>query len=34
MRSTLGIFRSLRREHGFEDLRVEGRLPEDLAGVL
>src|SRR6185436_16383455 len=29
-----GIFRDLGREHGFEPLHVEGRLPADLRGVL
>jgi all-trans-8'-apo-beta-carotenal 15,15'-oxygenase len=29
-----GIFRDLPREHGFEPLRVEGRLPDDLNGAL
>lgn len=29
-----GIFRDLPREHGFEPLRVEGRLPDDLRGDL
>src|SRR5262249_51818470 len=27
-------FQELSREHGFEPLRVEGHLPEDLRGVL
>ncbi len=31
---SFGAFHDLRREHGFEPLRVEGRLPEDLAGTL
>lgn len=31
---TPGFTRSLRREHGFEPLRVEGRLPESLRGTL
>lgn len=29
-----GVFRDLPREHGFEPLRVEGRLPGQLRGVL
>ncbi|HET8775609.1 MAG TPA: carotenoid oxygenase family protein [Thermoanaerobaculia bacterium] len=29
-----GVFRDLPREHGFEPLRVEGTLPEQLRGVL
>ena len=29
-----GIFRDLPREHGFEPLRVEGRLPDELRGSL
>ena len=29
-----GVFRDLPREHGFEPLRVEGTLPEELRGVL
>ena len=29
-----GVFRDLPREHGFEPLRVEGALPEQLRGVL
>jgi carotenoid cleavage dioxygenase-like enzyme len=29
-----GIFRDLPREHGFEPLRVEGRVPDDLHGAL
>jgi len=29
-----GIFRDLPREHGFEPLRVEGRLPGELQGAL
>ncbi|HYC89849.1 MAG TPA: carotenoid oxygenase family protein [Thermoanaerobaculia bacterium] len=29
-----GIFHDLPREHGFEPLRVEGRLPESLQGTL
>jgi all-trans-8'-apo-beta-carotenal 15,15'-oxygenase len=29
-----GVFRDLPREHGFEPLRVEGRVPESLRGVL
>lgn len=29
-----GMFRDLPREHGFEPLRVEGRIPDDLRGVL
>jgi all-trans-8'-apo-beta-carotenal 15,15'-oxygenase len=29
-----GIFKDLPREHGFEPLHVEGRLPADLCGVL
>lgn len=29
-----GIFRDLPREHGFEPLRVEGRVPEELRGAL
>ncbi|MDP9194057.1 MAG: carotenoid oxygenase family protein [Acidobacteriota bacterium] len=29
-----GIFRDLPREHGYEPLRVEGRLPDDLHGAL
>jgi all-trans-8'-apo-beta-carotenal 15,15'-oxygenase len=29
-----GAFQDLPREHGFEPLRVEGRLPEDLQGTL
>ena len=29
-----GIFRDLPREHGFEPLRVEGRLPDELHGSL
>lgn len=28
------VFNGLRREHGFEPLRVEGRLPESLLGTL
>jgi all-trans-8'-apo-beta-carotenal 15,15'-oxygenase len=32
--ATLGVFRDLPREHGFEPLRVEGRLPESLQGTL
>jgi all-trans-8'-apo-beta-carotenal 15,15'-oxygenase len=30
----LGVFRDLSREHGFEPLRVEGRLPDSLQGTL
>ena len=33
-RPTLSIFQDLPREHGFEPLRVEGRLPENLQGTL
>jgi len=29
-----GIFRDLPREHGFEPMRVEGRVPDDLRGTL
>lgn len=29
-----GIFRDLPREHGYEPLRVEGQLPDDLRGAL
>ena len=29
-----GLYRDLSREHGFEPLKVEGRLPDDLAGTL
>ena len=29
-----GIFRDLQREHGFEPLRVEGRVPDSLRGTL
>ncbi len=29
-----GIFRDLPREHGFEPLRIEGSLPNELAGAL
>ncbi len=28
------VFRDLPREHGFEDLRIEGQVPDDLAGAL
>ena len=33
-RGCLGGFRDLPREHGFEALRVEGKLPPDLEGTL
>ena len=28
------LFRNLSREHGYEPLRVEGRIPDDLRGTL